>query len=420
MPESEKIKAETFDIMQYFYGIAHHPLIHCLIHFSAYIDEKALKKAVMLSLNTVPIIGCCFDISSGKPVWESRGFTGEDIVHIVKTGSEEPGLEKKLLASDIDAACGPQLKIYIIRHEKHDTLCIIINHMVCDGAGFKEYLYLLSNLYTQCTNNLEHIEVPESYQRSTAPLFDSFNLHGKLKILSSKYDIPKQKSKSGYYLHGNEDNPFFVTTGISAEQLESIKEYAKKHGASVNDMIVTAYVRTLRKALGKDNIVIPCPVDLRKYVTCGKKLGITNLTSNYICDVTICEKDTFKDTLMKVSGQMKAQKSGTNCLKPVMLLEFAFHALPFKTMQKVFHKVFTIPVISYTNFGIIDEKMLSFGCIPISDIYMTGAIKHVPYLQIAVSTFDDNCTLSCNLYGTSQDKIKIEELLENIKKEFIF
>lgn len=38
------------------------------------------------------------------------------------------------MASEIDIAHGPQLKIYIHREKTSDTLCIIMNHMICDGG----------------------------------------------------------------------------------------------------------------------------------------------------------------------------------------------------------------------------------------------------------------------------------------------
>jgi NRPS condensation-like uncharacterized protein len=419
MRKEKIIKAESFDVMQYLYGRVHDPLMHCMIRFSGHIDAVILKKAVTLSGETIPLIRCCFDVTARRPCWKEQCFTGEDIVNVIKEEPNDKEQSERLLASTIDIIHEPQLKIFLIKAEQFDTLCVIINHMVCDGAGFKEYLYLLSDIYTKLEGNVNDISNPECYSRGTGQLFSGFTLTEKLNILFSKYDLPKQKQQMEICLEGDSNVPFFVTRCIAKEQFLHLKAYAKSEGATVNDMVLAAYVRLLSRKIGSDRIVIPCPVDLRKYLCIGRKHGICNLTSNFICDVTVCEHDTFHETLSQVSCQMKRQKMSRKCLKPVVMLELAFHILPFRTIKRIFGKIFTIPVISFTNLGVIDKELLKFGNAYVLNAYLTGAIKYVPYFQIAISTYDDSCTLSSNLHGTPQDKIWTECFLEELSKELM-
>lgn len=101
------------------------------------------------------------------------------------------------------------------------------------------------------------------------------------------------------------------------------------------------------------------------------------------------------------------------------MLETVFHILPFRLLQYIFPKVFTVPVLSYTNLGTINKEKLCFSDIQVKDGYITGAIKFVPYFQIAASTFNDRMTLSCNLYGTPQDWKRISDFLDLIHQELI-
>lgn len=48
---------------------------------------------------------------------------------------------------------------------------------------------------------------------------------------------------------------------------------------------------------------------------------------------------------------------------------------------------------------------------------MTGSIKYSPYFQVAISTFDDQATLSVNLYGTQSDRNTISFFLDKLVKE---
>lgn len=418
MKKTDKYRAEAFDIMQYFYRSVHKPLIHCFIHFTGHIDEIVLKAAVTQSLEAIPQIGCCFDTSTSRPCWRVHGFTGEDIVKVSACQDENQKEQAmKLLSSAIDIKREPQLKIFVVKGQTCDMLSIMINHMICDGAGFKEYLYLLAGLYTKLEQHIKSSMDLAYHTRSEGQLFQNLGFREKTNILFSKVKIPKQEKQIGINLEGDKRNPFFVTCQISKDKFKMIKMYTRSKGVTLNDIVIAAYIRSLSRKTGNDRIILPCPVDLRKYLSEGKPHGICNLTSNYICDITVNKKDTFYDTMMQVSHQMKKQKENKNHLKPIMLLEFVFHIVPFRILQKSFHKLFTIPVVSYTNLGIIDKKSLQFGNTDIMEAFLTGAVKYVPYFQIAISTFDDNCTISCNLHGTTKDKIWIEAFLQEIKKE---
>lgn len=419
-----KIKAESFDLMQYFYRTVHEPLIHGLVNFSGHLDEAALIEAVTLSGRAIPLICCTFNVESGRPYWKGQGFTGKDIVHVLK--SETANLEdeaKKWLAASIDIYNEPQLKIFLIKGPEADTLCIIMNHMVCDGAGLKQYIYLLGELYSACCgevgNRLQVRPDTTAYSRGTGQLFSGLRWGEKMGLLFAAYDLSKQKKQATVHMEGDTGNPFFVMRRMDPSDFCRLKERAKRKGATINDMILTAYARALSRETGAEQIVIPCPVDLRRFIPSGGKPGICNLTSNFICDVTVRQGDSFDMLLEQVSSQMKVQKESSSCLKSVIMLELVFHLLPFRVIQKIFGKLFTIPVTSYTNLGVIDKHVLRFGQTGIADAVLTGAIKYAPYFQIAVSTYDDACTLSCNLHGTPHDQVRIERFLEGMMGELI-
>ncbi|MDP4095037.1 MAG: condensation domain-containing protein [Bacillota bacterium] len=419
MNKLKKIKAVPFDKMQYLYGTVHEPLIHCLIELKGCIDDKILERAVKVSIEAIPLLDSCFVETKFKPYWIKKNFTSKDFVKVIKSEENVECLIQKLLGYTIDISHEPQIKIYIVRELNKDSLCIIINHMICDGAGFKHYLYMLCNIYNSLKGNPDNFPQLEFNQRSAKQLFSGLSLYQKLKILFSKHDLSKQKVKYNISFEGDNKNPLFITTEISNEEIARLKLYAKNHDATLNDIILTAYARVLNKETGNEEIILPCPVDLRKYVRDNTKTGICNLTSNFICDVIINKNELFAETLNKVSSQMKIQKSDDSCLKSIITLEFAFTILPFFIVKKLFFKVFTIPVVSYTNLGIIDNRSLSFDGIETADAYMTGAVKYNPYFQIAVSTYNGKCTLSCNMYGTDNDKKRMEQLLSDVKKELI-
>ncbi len=78
------------------------------------------------------------------------------------------------------------------------------------------------------------------------------------------------------------------------------------------------------------------------------------------------------------------------------------------------------PPLAMSNIDIIDRSRLSFDGINITDAFMTGSIKYRPYFQLAVSTFDEQITLSVAFHGTQADQEKIQNLLKELDKELSF
>ncbi len=414
MPKTKRYKAQAFDKMQYFYRAAHEPLIHCMIKLGDHLDDALLEKAVTLSMDAIPMLRCVFN--RRKHRWQEAGFTGKDIVHVVRVDGQPNETIQTLLARTIDIFTEPQLKLIIAREKTADTLCIIMNHMICDGAGFKEYLYLLADLYARCKAG---IQTPALVcgPRSALQLFKRFSLIDRIKILGLKHDLSAQKEQQPMVFDGDAHRPFFSMLAISQTELESVKAFARSANATVNDLFLAAYAQTLHRETRLNRIILPCPVDLRKYLLPEQKHGICNLTSNLICDIEIEKGDGFLSTLGQISSQMAAQKASLNCLKSQLTMELFSRFVPFGVMQSVFHKAFKIPLVSYSNLGVLDNVILSFG--EITEAYLTGAVKRVPYFQVAVSTFQDRCILSCNMYGTRSDQSRVERMLRQIKDELM-
>ncbi|QAT48447.1 hypothetical protein EQM14_00865 [Caproiciproducens sp. NJN-50] len=408
-----KIRTEAFDLMQYFYSSAHDPLIRALIRFSGRLDPDVLRRAVDLSASSVPQIRCVFSAESRG--WEDRGFSANRIVRVTEAG--EKNAAERLLLDTIKLDSEPQLKIHLVRGPGSDTLCVILSHLAADGTGFKQYLYLLASLYRRCAETPGTIVPPEPLDRGVGQIFRGMGLTERLRILRAPMDCRKQEKEMYLPTEEEQGEPVTVLRRAGGELFSALKQYAKKAGVTVNDVLLTAYGRAHFSLTGCADLEIPCPVDLRKYLPDGARCGICNLTGNYVCRVSPEKGELFRETLKRVAAQMSGQKGSRNCLKGPMLLDFLFTVLPYPARKKVFDRNFSIPVISFTNLGVLDGKRLDFGNGKIEDAYLTTAVKHPPSFQISVSTLGNCCTLGSSLYATEKNRSVAERFLDGMISE---
>ena len=327
---------------------------------------------------------------------------------------------QKTICTRTDEFKGPQLKIHILRSKSGDNLCIIINHMLCDGADFKELLYLLSSIYSGLNHNPSYKPSYMLGSRSAVQIINTFNLKSKAKILSQKYGLSRHDDSIVFPLEGDRKTPFIVTHTLGQEKLKMIKAYAKLYGATVNDAILAAYIRALHKTLPGRTTSIQCVLDLRKFLPDKKSKGLCNLTSNLVCDIGPNIGDNFNETLIKVKQAMDIEKSNVSSLHLIMLLEGIFRIMPYKISKFMVLKGYHNPPFAMSNIGIIDHARLTFDNIQIKSAFMTGSIKYNPYFQLALSTFKGELTLSVAFHGTLADKEKIDDFLSTVDETLPF
>ncbi|MDF2888281.1 MAG: hypothetical protein K0R23_2666 [Lacrimispora sp.] len=407
-----RYKVEAWDSLQQLFQIKriNNHILHFLASFEGKLDMNRLRKSVAVSAEAFPLLKCRFNEEERRPYWECRSNTTNEMLTLIETADVKSAV-KRFLVSEINTSTGPQIKLGVIRDTKADTLVILMNHMLCDAAGFKDYLYLLSSIYNEIREDANY-QPPALGSRRLSQITGLFSWKDRIKILFSKNDMSTH-DPAQFKLEGDLNNPFIETRSIPKEVFLNLKEYARNHDATINDMILTAYIRTLYETIGYV-FEIPSTVDLRKYLPGHKAEGICNLCTNLTCEIGSEVGTSFEDTLLKVRESMKKEKASIACIKSIFMLEKVFDVLPYKLAKSILNKSFDNALIAFTNIGIIDKTQFYFDDLEITNAYMTGSVKYSPYLQLAVSTFDNNPVLSVNLYGSQADRDMVSDLLDKV------
>lgn len=395
--------------------------LHASIHYEGHVDIGLLKKAVTATFQAVPLLSCRFEENTQKADWIEAGWTAEDMIKVVYTDDRNQTIHDHLVIK-LDEKTGPQIRITVIRDEQSDTLAIVLNHMVCDGGGFRDYLYLLSKCYSFFEGHpgVDKLpfEMPSPENRSIHQVFDHMTGQQMQEILNATLHSFPQSDLDHLPLTGNEDNPFIITHRVSAERFNTIKNYAKERGATINDALFAAYICALSDALKGERIVLDCPVNIRAFLPKDYLPGICNLTSNIICAVPRKSGITFDESLSLVKRVMDEQKGSLEPLKVYWELEKAYETLPLEEAKKKFPEIYRIPLNGLTNIGILDKESLKLGKLDPIDAYISGSVKYKPYFQIAVTTFCKAMTFSTNFHGTQSDYEWLDQFVHRMISYF--
>jgi NRPS condensation-like uncharacterized protein len=413
-----KYKAEIFDKFQYLYyamGFSDHQ-VRCEITYEDKVNEAVMEKAARLLLATVPALSRKYVNLGSKSYWADADISDYEGLFRITYRRDE---FDRFLCSKTDEENGPQIKLCLLR-EKNDTLAVLLNHMVSDGAGFKQCLYLFSEIYSGLINNSDYTPgFTVNGDRGLKGILGNIGLRQKARSFLFGHGDNNQKSNDELFSCKRASaEPFIVSHEIPRDLFNIIKAFCHASGATVNDVILASYVRAISEMLhiGGKEIAVPIMVDMRRYLQDKSFYSLTNLSSTSIVKLRIPSGEELIETISKTNAIMAKKKEKGLGINTFLKLHLGFK-VPLVNAYEIMRKVLKNPKISMTNIGVIDSSKLVFSGSDVKNAVIYASIKYLPYFQISVTSFNDAMTLGAGLYGNEEDKVKIENLLMIMEKD---
>jgi len=423
------LPASGHDIYNYVarYGLANYQ-IQTIMKLDGHLDFQKLSQAVRLSIEDQPVFGCHF-IENEPPYWEKLKNIDDGLFCSIEETENIDQSVQLFLESPLDMDNDPMVKVKLIRSQDFDTICLKINHSCCDGTGTKEYLQLLSEIYTSIDqNNGSFIPNPRKRNRDDQDL-----LFRNLGITDPETEwIPGSEITRATWpfpwIEVKQDKSGVVISRLTQQQYHDIYQYSKNNGATINDIILTAYYRAM-SVFGEPNYLetmeIPVTIDLRRFLKDNKTEGIKNFSGSEISCLTLIPDESFSDTLSRVITMMNKIKDERPGLQSAIGLE-RVEKLTFSEALDYYKMVAEwpnscsdkcAPVLS--NLGIIADSLLTFGKIVATDAYIIPPVVQIPGFLLMVNTYNNIISLSVGFYEGTILREDVEKLLNKIRDEII-
>ncbi|MGM9681662.1 MAG: hypothetical protein ACI3XR_09180 [Eubacteriales bacterium] len=390
---------QPLDLMQWINTKYHDPFIHEWIEFEGRLDTEKLIRAVDQLAEVFPLLKCHYDRENNTYV-ENGHCSGGDLLRIDDSADRNALLTEAL---DTDQKL-VQLTL------SRNTLVITISHMICDGSGFKQLIYLLCDFYNSKGGKSPDNLMIRAFSQLTGELTGRTAIT--LKMLISMMGNFKSRP---VYAKGEQENIYVIERTVPREIMTKVHGLAKKQGATLNDVFLTAYARALEKRYGLKKINIPCTVDLRKYAKTGT--GIGNLTGTYNLNIKMKDGAGFGETLADASAVMQKQKKTKNDIAGPMLLVSKYEKSTLEQFLKLYGGMETSASADYTNLGVLDDQKLVFDGATVKNAIGYSGLNKAPSFQIAVSSFRGETTVTSLVRCGKEEKKKVDLLLDTVVEE---
>ena len=240
-----KLNAELWDKMHYLFRDYNDRMVHVRLDYDFVIDAEKLRTVLICFFEKAPVLHSSFKDNKVAPYWTVKPYRIEDIF-TVSTPDDIEKAADEFLTGYIPPESDIQMKAALFIKDGKSTLCIIENHMCMDGGDFKYFMNALCENYNNyAEKGISPIDVREG-SRSYEQVYNDFS-RTEQRMAKNLYKNINAKDDHRFPLTPDSirDVSFIAKRKIGREKLAKIKTQGKKLGATVNDMLLTAYFYSL-------------------------------------------------------------------------------------------------------------------------------------------------------------------------------
>ena len=414
-----RLNAELWDKMHYLFRDYNDRMVHVKLQYDFEIDVEALKTVIICFFEKAPVLHSSFKDNHVSPYWIVKPYRIDDVLEVSYPDDVEAAADA-FLTQEIPPDSDIQMKVAVFFKDSTTTLCMIENHMCMDGGDFKYFLKAFCKNYNDYVENgVSPIDLREG-SRSYDQVYNDFS-KTEQRMARNLYKNVNAKDDHKFPLTPDSirDRSFIAKRKISAEKLAQIKAAGKKRGATINDMLLTAYFYSLYELANYspyEGVSISCAIDLRRHLKDVSDEGLTNHTAWMQCKVPERGQDIFQTLkyVMHSSNQFKQDKFMG--LYGLPLLKLGYTIMPHAASEEIIKIGYSNPLLAMSNIGILEvDKLALCGHEP-TDGFMTGAVKYKPFVLLSATTMRNVVTLSMCVRGNDEDRKTVERFFDLIEE----
>jgi NRPS condensation-like uncharacterized protein len=416
--EHHRLPATVNDQWNFLLSRFWNQMIHLVIRFDRHLDENRLCHAVEMASQAEPLVRMRFT-EDGPPSFIPLNGAAT-VFSLIET--EKPGEAlREILARSLDPVAGPMVRFNMIRSD-HDLLVLSANHSATDAYGVKALGSRVAGLYR--TGGHGFIPGKNHLYRSFEGVFRIFpaevrmkawRMYGEEKVTWGLSDGILQQGPPEYRIRT-------IPSGI----ISDVKERAGRRGLTMNDVLLSSYIRTLIRSFPDSHIgdrAVLTTQDLRRYLPTGCFPSLANLSVAFEVPFRAIRESSQGTVLLEVQRAMSERKRGHAGIGAAEGLCRNFSSGYLAVRQKLdavagkpgndglFRKPF------FTNIGIIPEDVFAYGLPEVTEAYMVPPLEYPPGRGVAASTFRGSLVLSSAYSGETFPAVCVDPILDGMTEE---
>lgn len=398
-------------------------VMHLVFAPEKMLDAERFSRALRLSLDAEPILGCRLVDGVLYPRWirwEPQELDRFELCRVVTAVDVHEQVHAFLLQT-MDCRVEPMVQARIFRSE-HDVVCLNVSCVPIDGRGLLIYLERVFRIYDRLADMPDHIPPSSGFGlRSTAALVRYFRWWDVFGLLLHGLRNQWQDRRTAH----NWKFPVRASTHMARAfhhyqfqpaTLDVIEAYRRQHGVTFNDILLAAFYHALQRIIKPESGTECCVLntyDLRRYEKALAPDRVANYSSFVNCNVRLERGLGFQSLILRVRAAMTERKRHFPGITEGPFIWPLFRFVPFALARRVVaallqHRGESIPVL--TNVGVIDIQKLRLDGMPLRWLLPYAPLEYPPKLTVTLATVGRRVTLSLGYSRSHFDEQQVKDL----------
>lgn len=396
------------------------------LQFEEKLDTMRLARALDLVLDAQPVLGCRAVKTSKRMVWQRLAVDQRKNLTVTSSDSEYADFKLRKL----DATVGPLVQGCLLRTEEKDILLLKVAHHVADAGGVKEVTEDIASIYTRLGNEPDFIPEPnlngcrdwtQVYRRIPFYAYPRMFVNFLRETWSNMVPFA---SKTLQLAAESNTSISYMVRHLPAERVSRLSAYGKCRGATLNDMIATAFLRVVAAACGsacRGHLRLLMTIDLRRWHLKGNRAeGICNLSAFETVSLKRNPGRDFDESLSRVSAFTRARKANWPGLNQYFYLPL-YYRLSYRGLVRFFEVVMKFSLRrgnfpnTLTNMGLLQPASIAFGGIVPEAAWILVPPVYPPMFGVGLSGYAGTLTLSAGV--PSQIAPDVDEFFDKLLSE---
>ena len=388
-------------------------MIQMELEFNSRLDIDRLSKALDLTLDAEPVLGCRFVKRWWRPYWERLDAGNRNVLTI----AEDARAYERFKGAPIDPYIGPQIKACLLRRTDRDHLLIKVAHEVSDASALKQIVGTISSTYSVLAHDPEYQPEPNIYgDRSIWQVLRHVPWHAYPNILYdyyAVYTIPCLFPFVSIHLPvvADDDRTLeYISRTVHEDSLKNIIEYGRQRNGTLNDVLVAAFFHAIAATSDwdhKSQLRLRLTIDLRRFKPDGNGGGVCNLSGMELVDLGNDLNDNFDYTLKRISSFMRQRKARWIGIHDYIGLAPLITLFPHRVMKNILVRIIRSGMeigndaLVVTNMGAIEQQDVNFDIPPV-EARLLPPVDYPPHIIFCFTTYNGSLNISAGSWPCSK------------------
>lgn len=402
-------------------------MIQIELGFDRPVDPERLERAARLTLAVEPILACRFVAHRLAPYWQRAETDDALLFRIAADDADYEAFKREPIRPDH----APRLRICLHDAATAARIVFKVCHHVSDATGTKYIVGIVTRLYRRLAVQPQLKPAARAGDRGIEQILRQIPAQ-LLPRLYADYQQSRQPAASAVAAQtltipaGAAADLQFPSRTLDRSQVAALRRFAKSHDATLNDLLLSAFLRTLAQQSGWDGsrrLSMTSTVDYRRYLPGPPLRAVANLSTTLggFPDLGHELGEDFAATLQRVhviTQHGKDNYLGVGALLGTLIsLGPMRHGLAAGIMQEALRNDLARggSENGLGNNGPIDVDDVTLDAKPVQAVMLPSPF-YPPQFVLDVSGYDGSLTLIMGAFAPQQTAAR--RFLDAIVQEF--